>query len=347
MLPPFSVPDSSTNPTVPIYRIVRDELAETLSRTLGSAWRLMCLFLVGVTENEASPSIVVMVEPRTHCDWTRLEGSVMTHLARSLPKDLAINVEFLPGGCGDIPSPETATMPGISFRERIPENCLPTMGCSIGVEGETGDCGGSSLGGFVTLTIGNKIHKGFLTTHHVVQPPSNSTNAEPTTIRHAARYGYSYFSASHQPRLDVHFFAVKDAIATREDLESSIESLYRDIKYFRTKQVVGREEIINRIHATINSYQNMLEKVRTMPKTLGRVLVSSGRAIDGGSSKHILDWAFVELDDGPQRDQVFNCNILPEISRAESPSLYTRQGDYGLAGLPAMSFGAITPGVVL
>lgn len=307
----------------------------------------MCLFLVGVTENEASPSIVVMVEPRTHCDWTRLEGSVMTHLARSLPKDLAINVEFLPGGCGDIPSPETATMPGISFRERIPENCLPTMGCSIGVEGETGDCGGSSLGGFVTLTIGNKIHKGFLTTHHVVQPPSNSTNAEPTTIRHAARYGYSYFSASHQPRLDVHFFAVKDAIATREDLESSIESLYRDIKYFRTKQVVGREEIINRIHATINSYQNMLEKVRTMPKTLGRVLVSSGRAIDGGSSKHILDWAFVELDDGPQRDQVFNCNILPEISRAESPSLYTRQGDYGLAGLPAMSFGAITPGVVL
>lgn len=272
---PSLFPILLSHPAVSIYRSIRNELAETLSGTLGRAWRLMCLFLVGIriTEVEATPSIVVMVEPGTQCDWSRLEGSVMAHL----PNDLAIdiNVEFLPGSCGDIP-PSAGTT-GISFRERIAENWLPEMGCSVGVEGEETDPG--ALEGFVTLKIINKIHKRFLTTHNVVQQlPSNNARQA------AARYGYSYFSTSasaSQPRPgpDVHFLAAKDTIATIEDLESSIASLSRDMDHLRTRQPTGREDFINQMQATITSYRKMLEKVRTMPKVLGRVLVSSGRAV--------------------------------------------------------------------
>ncbi|KAL2222884.1 hypothetical protein M432DRAFT_644244 [Thermoascus aurantiacus ATCC 26904] len=244
-------------------------------------------------------------------------------------------------------------MPGRSFRLKMEDDCRPIMGVSIGVasEGdgngkEEGGGGAGTLGGFVTLKIGDTIYKGILTSYSAVRSSSSKAST------HADRHGSS------QTRTRVHYLATKDVKETKEDMERLLKALTQRLDKLRqekhnreiaqrTKPLPDLDDKINDTQAMIDSCLKMLNKVRDMPRELGEVLVSSsGKSVDG---KHILDWAFVELSScGQQRDgdQIFRPNILPRVPESQHPHVHTRdQWQYYIgAGFPARGFRQIITG---
>lgn len=213
-------------------------------------------------------------------------------------------------------------IPGISFHARMTERCLPEMGCSIGVVGEEGK---GSLGGFVLLKLNGKTHKGFLTKHHVVRPPAS---ASAMTRKQAERYGYSYFSQPSQLKPRIQYLAVKEVRETRKTLEELIREESANLENWR-KEVQDRakaqleprpalERLVKNSQALVHPRQKMLDKVKSMPESIGDVLISSGKSVNG---THILDWAFVELS-GPEQSQLFRPNIIPSIPINQQPLAY-------------------------
>lgn len=268
------------DPTVTIYRHIRDDIAQALRNAIGIGWQALCLFVVGITEEKANPAIVVTVQPTTVYDWARLEGIINSHLIRYKPRDMTINIEFLPGYCQELPPWENTSMTGESFAHRMAADCHPEMGCSIGVGGEEG---GGTLGGFVRLEVGDKIHKGFTTNYHVIRPPRQAAAG---IKRQADRYGSSYYHSTSKTRTDVHYLAIKDIEPTKKDLEQSIKEKVHDIEKMREEQ--RNREIaqmrprpylqgdIRWARGMVNSYLKMWDKFNDMPKESGRVLISSG-----------------------------------------------------------------------
>lgn len=105
------------------------------------------------------------------------------------------------------------------------DDCRPIMGVSIGVasEGdgngkEEGGGGAGTLGGFVTLEIGDTIYKGILTSYSAVR---SST--------HADRHGSS------QTRTRVHYLATKDVKETKEDMERLLKALTQRLDKLKTQ----------------------------------------------------------------------------------------------------------------
>ncbi|KAL2002739.1 hypothetical protein VTN02DRAFT_6069 [Thermoascus thermophilus] len=334
------------DPTVTVYRHIRDDLAQALHDAIGTGWQAMCLFLVGLTEDTANPAIVVTVQPATICDWARLEGVVNSQLIRYKPREMTINIEFLPGYCQDLPPRENTSRAGESFAERLADDCHPEMGCSIGVSGEHG---GGTLGGFVRLQVGDKIHKGFMTNYHVISPPRQ---AGADIQQQADRYGSFYHDSTSNTRTDVHYLAVDDIEPTKKDLERSIKDMVHDIEKWQEEQrnreiaqmrprlYLQRE--IEWAQGMVTTYRKKLDELNAMPIQLGRVLISSGKSVDG---KNILDWAFVELSE-PQGERFFRANPMPQVDLGQFPRVY--QGEeattYNRAGRDVCGFGEMRPG---
>lgn len=193
---PSLFPLSPSNPAIRPYQRAEEELLQTLRNDLGSHWRMMSLFDVGMSEDVAVPTLVVMVSPTTVSDWSGLRDKLLTSLRAA--GAMAIEIEFIPGGCSKCTPPE---LPGTSFRERIAADGHPQMDSSVGVKGKMGGC---TLGGFIELVRGEPVHNGFLTSSHVVQPSANVT--APSTLRLIERHGHSYFDPPDGPSATEVFF---------------------------------------------------------------------------------------------------------------------------------------------
>ncbi len=86
---------------------------------------------------------------------------------------------------------------------------------------------------------------------------------------------------------------------------------------------VERKEVLQR-HKT--QFTSILPVLATMPITIGRVLISSGRAIT--ATKQSLDWAFVEVDASDKT--TYDNGDRNKLPFANSPGLYRKNASsYG------------------
>ncbi|KAK2802209.1 hypothetical protein FQN51_004891 [Onygenales sp. PD_10] len=303
-----------THPAITVYREIRPQVLKMLDEYISDGWQSMCLFYVGRTLEKSSPAIVIHVTPQTICDWSRLGARVIALLGQ-VGENLNIDVEFIPGTCREI------TSEGLSFQDRMDENFLPKMGCSIGVRGEEGV---GTLGLFATLKVGDTEHRGFLTNHHVVR--CTNSDSSPMGTLYADRHGFQYSHIT-QLKPQIQYLAGNDVKATRKGLEESLKA------YRHLKDAALYKDIIK-------DWETKLEKMNALPEVFGEVLVSSGKTIE---DNHISDWAFVKILRG--KDQIFCSNIIPPAPDWQTPK------DYDLApeellrvGKPVAEFGTIVPG---
>lgn len=127
---------------------------------------------MGQTEEEALPTVVVMVGPGIVFDWASLEQSIKRLIGADLPSYVSIpEIEFLPGSLSlsTIPDRVGEVFPGVSYVHRETRKGHPS---SIGVRGGRG---GGTMGCNVTLSQNGITRKGILTSYHVVRPPSSAS----------------------------------------------------------------------------------------------------------------------------------------------------------------------------
>lgn len=133
-------PIKPTDPTVAVYECIKPELLSLVDSHLHSNWKVLGLFRVGQTEDEAVPTVTIFVEPGLVHHWSALERVLTDQIRRHC--SFQINVEFLPDTLGE-PNPH-AEPPGISQELVINAEGKLEMGFSIGLPGERGS--GSSGG---------------------------------------------------------------------------------------------------------------------------------------------------------------------------------------------------------
>ncbi|KAL1964467.1 hypothetical protein VTN77DRAFT_6893 [Rasamsonia byssochlamydoides] len=344
-LPSLFAIDPSHHAVV-IYEEIKRQLIDHLDVSLGSSWRVLSIFNVGRTEDNALPTIVVMVDPGTICDFSSLEHSIKRLL--HAPTHISIAVEFLPGGASPLTTPPREEEiqegdPGTSFLWRMSRDGHPKLGFSIGIKGERG---GGTMGGFVTLSQNGITHKGILTNYHVIRPPSSS---DKPLLLQADQFGSSMFKRD-ATQVEVLYFADKDIKATLQDADNSIcdrqEQLEKDRAEQRERKMVGARPSVgvqNRIEYLEEQLTEFKEKqqiVRSMPFTLGKVLVSSGKSL---VNNRILDWAFVEATN-PAGEKFFGPNRMPAIPPPKIPSMYTRRTLFAPEGVPLVEFGGLEKG---
>lgn len=171
-------------------------------------------------------------------------------------------------------------MPGGSFISRVEPHGLPAMNHSIEIKNEIGV---GTLGGFLTLNIGNTSRRGFLTSSHIVQPSFK----DPSSVRkQAERYGSSFFSTDGTD-INVSYLAQKNAEAIKEHGQKSLQDCQEQIdKLYQVQEqnrMAGKsppsniESRLQVLRSAANLVREKMDKVNQMPRHLGTVLVSSGR----------------------------------------------------------------------
>lgn len=149
---PSLFPIHPTHQAVEIFEQIKDALVEELSRSIPSRWTMTSLFLVGRHLANSSPTIVVMVRPKTFYSWAELMTSIRHIIFANSPSGLFVDVEILPGYI-DPPAEEDISGKDLSFF-MDPDGSLG-LGTSIG---DTSGKKGGSLGGLMTLTHNGVTH---------------------------------------------------------------------------------------------------------------------------------------------------------------------------------------------
>lgn len=363
---PSLFPIDPQDPHIAVYEAFREDLVKCVDKEFGRQWTSMCLYKVGNKAETTTYDIVIMVQPYTRHDWQLLSRTILRQFVNKHQlQGQNIGVQFMPGHAGFLP-PAQEQRPGLSFNATLKE--FPTMGSSIGVKGERG---GGTLGGYMTLTIGNRTSRGFLTNSHVVEPAQNS---ETDTKENFYKYGVTSKTNADDPtRTRVHTMALKDIEATVEDIESSIDAFtkpeqlaYEEVQQGQKLGVIPRlekeieeREIFGKSHRghdiqlesgrrTLAGLEDRLKICRSQPTTLGNVSWASGRALSASDS--ILDFAFVSITDSKLYDHCVSDNQLPPLTdfRGRLPKDYN---DYGCqadtpyrAGPRVFDFGQIEKG---
>ena len=299
---------SPADPLVTIYEAKRDAILQIVEDALGGAWTSMSFFNVGRTSLKTQHAIVIMVRPLTEHDWLvlrwRIENEVNDLDANA---DHKITVEFMPGFWEELP-PTPLSRPGqrgklgISSSQSFDSN--PKMGTSIGIFGEEG---AGTLGGFFALECYGKRHLGFLTNSHVVQP---SDTAPELVQKEYHSYGCQYsYPDNHPSRSEVRYFAGSDVKATLADVETRLRGnakflakVEKDIEERKALDKSIENLLVDRRRAiaTTDELEEIEAVLDSMPRTLGKVLCASGKAVTE-SKNRIIDWAFVEVPEQIQK----------------------------------------------
>lgn len=294
---PSLFPLSPGDSAVKSYEAVRKVLIEIIRKELLSSWSMMSVFKVGRDSAQAIPMIVVMVQPLAKQNWWEMK--------KQMGKITPLGIEFVIGSCQPL-TPPVASSNQAGRQLSAGLTPWPKLGSSIGVEGEQG---GGTLGGFVTLSCGGKEHHGILTCAHVVGPIKQQADKEGTRYEH---------QASEPTKTNVQYFAQKDIEVTIDLVQTRILFLRERIGKLTLSETMRTmmddeprtKDRIEFLKLELAEFESMLPTLERMPISIGRVLISSGKAIS--ATKSSLDWAFVEVD--ARSKQIFDNpdkNLLP------------------------------------
>jgi hypothetical protein len=284
----FFIP--STHPLVIAYERTKGNIVKLLNQKTGSKWRLLCPFNVGSMKTKPQPMIVVLVEPWTRANWFELRNQIIYQLSPYMETD-DFDIEFLPGGLSLL------TSGGEDFVDRLTPNAIPRMGYSIGIRG---DKSAGTLGGFVTLTHGGIVRRGFLTNYHVVRPSESRSNEQ--FLKNLDRFGSYLAQPLKQPIVEC--LACIDRDVTLANLDSFLNNMRQQrsevAARMQESELIG-ETPHPRFLEWMANYDSYMEKtlprraaIERMPHVLGEVKFVSGKQLRGG---RVLDWAFVELSE--------------------------------------------------
>lgn len=342
---PRIFPETVGSDSIIWYENARLDLVALLLEKMPDCCHGMSLFKLGNDMKTAMPFIVIFMKPLAIHNWKALKKEIISVLnSKNDGSSMDMGVEFVPG--------RISSLIGEDFRpsEEI-SNFYPTMGSSICPRGS--DVTGS-LGGFLKLNIGNQVHKGFLTCHHVI-----AHDIADYHVRRVAQTGYKYFSES-APRPIIQCPSSEDLEWTKNKLREDITDYSEEVKKTEVRiaerTTVGADvnaglvSSIQRDMKHVENSQQELYKCNNFPKELGQVLVSSGHAVNS-TTRSILDWAFVELSDRASRlfDQNFETvNRLPSGQapelRAHGNKLKYSGESSGEKSLVAQGFGVLEKG---
>ena len=282
---PGIFPQDAATGSIKLYESVRDKIAQLLLKELGQYWRCLSLFRVGKTRDKSVPSIVVHVGQFAICDWRLLNFTIRSIISPKLPPGKELGIEFILGRISHVTGDDQSFK---GLLDQYPSSLK--MGASIGTYG--GDISGS-LGGFVNLKVGGRLHRGFLTNHHVIIPQESGQ----------LKNSFKYLSDGN-PRPVVQVPSLEDLNATRAQAVNRIEVARETAENCAEKQAQRREagarelpnlEIVRQEQLKImqNRQRQLADFDRRYPVKLECPLVSSGNAIN--SNLAIIDWAFVEF----------------------------------------------------
>lgn len=347
---PSLFPISPKDPYIAVYEAFGDKLVQYVDGQLGRQWTSMCLYKVGNRVEAAICEIVIMVQPFTRHDWQHMSRTIMQNLvSKHQLHGQNIGVQFMPGQSGFLPP--TEENPGLSFKDTLKE--FPAMGSSIGVKGERG---GGTLGGYMSMTMGNNTARGFLTNCHVVEPAHSSE----ASVKDAFyKFGVSSTTKMNAPtRSSIHTMALKDIDATVKDIQKAIDAYTKPdrlspeqvergeslgiIPHLQNKMdemaMFGKDTSAQNLQLTaarrsLDAMRERLEICHEQPTTIGDVHWASGRALRvstdnlDNSSKSILDFAFVRISDSKLQNHCVSDNQLPLKSEFKLlPEDYNRYG---------------------
>lgn len=315
------LPIDHNSVAVKAYKQVEEEILRLLERKLTMEWTTMSLYRVKRPGLDISNAVVIMVKPYTHYDWNILKVQVGELLSKGYDAIKVppyarptIEVEVTPGVYTTLPPEDDKEPESIRSALDLQENLTawPKMGEGIGFSNKDG---GGTLGGFFKLHVGNQVHWGILTNYHVVD---RSETPDSLADAFGTAYGSRVYSTQlvYPTREDVRLTlgeiqkelptlsqALKDSTAQKKEREWMGLSTRR-----QNMEIAHNEPEYARLEA--------LEKLcQQMPKVLGNVLVSSGRALS--HRKEVLDWAFVEMS-SIDFSRVQNMNCLPVVRDFET-----------------------------
>ncbi|MCJ1271059.1 hypothetical protein MMC22_010958 [Lobaria immixta] len=322
------LPIAPDHPVVALYESFREQLINEVTRSLGKYWTTLCLFSLHRPSQEPTFAVVISVRPGTVCDWPILRSKLQSIIFHgfeakkiSTPSS-SIEIDFSPGNWSTL-EPST-DRPGKSFAGDVLKH--PKLGSSIGVSGEQG---GGTLGGFFRLRCGSNMHRGFLTNYHLVAPPKSA----PHIVKELATLEgtrYRPGQADDGTKSSVHYFAIKDIQASMihcDKLISGHATAQKDAEAAilqRAEYGLEPKGALDERKARAVESQRGLElekeKLQQLPITLGKVLVSSGRA--WSVHKRILDWAFVAMDANQVNRDTWSSPGLNQLPRADAGGLY-------------------------
>lgn len=235
------------------------------------------------------------------CDWLFLRHKLQQVIKQefeirkvSQPSS-SIGIEFAPGAWNTLEP--TNEKPGIELASDLSDH--PKLGTSIGVQGEKG---GGTLGGFFRLKCGDNLHRGFLTNYHVVEPSGGAVQSVKDLGNNDGTL-YRPDVIHDETKTTVHNFALKDVQNSREFIDDAIVSEEKEIQRITGRQMqlqesgfdlddrLERRKVIS--EESIKDAKRKRESLQQMPRTIGKVLVSSGRAFN--AAQRVVDWAFVEM----------------------------------------------------
>lgn len=319
---PALFPQPPSTGSIRLYESVRDRLAALLFRFLGMSWISMSLYRLGSSKDSAISTIVVFVRPYTYCDWQHLEV-VMDDIVNDdavkskLSEGRTLGIEYLPGRISNG-----------NDRLSASHNFMhPGLGASIGVEA-IGSIG--TMGGFVNLKVGSKIHFGFLINHHVAaaraKDQEKASAAKSADASQLDIVGFKY-SQDTEARPRIVCPSENDKLAWRQEVTKQIEDRQADLddieknKRTRAERRItvhpGAERTRQNYLTMLKTLQEELVTVDNLPMNVGHPLVSSGQAIS--QDRSIIDWAFVEmpltLHETLQREGQY-VNRLPSLRHA-------------------------------
>jgi hypothetical protein len=307
---PSLFPLKPSHPDIKAWEGVRNGLATYLDNKLPSRWRNICLWNVKDSiKAENIVTVVVHVDVRLKADWLRLRLMLRGYL----PAEKRWDILFLPGG---VSRSATKLDNGRSFKGEI--NHMPRTGASIGPLGG----GVATLGGYVRLQQGPRVHHCIMTTHSAVR--RHEYEADEASRIDADRYGWTYFNLSDSPdwaKAWLQFPAKIDTEATKKDCRDALKMAQKELEEVKRELELVPGSLLtdagitdgDRIEREVVTAQKQMVIADKLSMGLGRVLVSSGRHIGPKSKErrhmpldHVhwelasdeapyLDWALIEL----------------------------------------------------
>ena len=316
---PSLFPIHPAHKSVEIFSQIKDDIVEELSRSIPSRWTMTSLFQVGRHLSEISPTIVIMVRPKTFYPWADLTASIRRIISARCPSDLYVDVEFLPGY---IASSDEEEISGKDLSLSMDPDGSLGLGTSIG---DSSGKKGGSLGGLVTLTHNGVSRSCGIANYHVARPVPNGQDTEKVD-----RSG-----CSERTRSELVYFMPHDIQATRlgiDEAKREYEGLLHTTQCTKERIMMngqpeppeGVKSAIEYFHNCIDACRKKSDTVSSMPRQLGNIVCSSGLGI---WYERVQDWALIELDQA----------LMPFVKRNRMPTVEARNNPraYGCGVLVA------------